>query len=231
MNRIALTAALFATTLAGSAVARPESPANERRFDVDRFAAIDLAGSDNVRVVSGTAISVVASGDPRAVAALAIEVRGDTLRVGRKPGNWRDKGAIVSVTIPTLRAATISGSGSLRAIAIRVPAFIGRISGSGGMSLTSLRAGDARFDLSGSGSIVADGSADRVSIDLGGSGRVDTRHLAAADVTVTMGGSGSITATASRTADVRAGGSGSVAVSGGPTCTVRGTGTAVVRCG
>ncbi len=231
MNRLAIIAPLLATTLAGSAIAQSGSSSTERRFDVGRFDAIDLAGSDDVRVVPGTAISVVATGDPRAVAALAIEVRGDTLRVARKSGTWRDKGAIVTVTIPTLRAATISGSGFLRATAIEAPAFVGRISGSGGMTLTALRAGQARFDLSGSGSIVADGSADAVGIDLGGSGKVDARRLAAPDVSVNMGGSGSVAATASRTAEVRAGGSGSVVVAGGPRCTVRKSGTAVVRCG
>jgi len=231
MNRFALAAALSATVLTGSAVARSDASSTERRFDVGRFDAIDLAGSDDVRVVPGTAISVVATGDPRTVAALAIEVRGDTLRVARKPGSWRDKGAVVIVTIPTLRAATISGSGFLRATAVTAPAFVGRISGSGGMTLTALRASDARFDLSGSGSIVADGSADTVTIDLGGSGKVDARRLATPDVSVNMGGSGSVAATASRTAEVRAGGSGSVVVAGGPRCAVRKSGTAVVRCG
>lgn len=228
MNRIAL----FATALLTASLAVPvAAQSGDRRFDVGRFDAIELTGSDDVRVVAGDTVSVVASGDPRAVAALAIEVRGDTLRVGRRPGNWRDKGALVTVTMPTLRAATISGSGGIRAAGIEGRAFTGRIGGSGGMTLAALRVGSVRFDLAGSGSIVADGSADSVAIDLGGSGNVDTRRLATPAVTVDIGGSGSVAATASRTAAVRAGGSGSVRITGGARCDVRKGGSGSVRCG
>lgn len=207
----------------------------ERRFDVGRFDAIDLAGSDDVRVVPGLSFAVVASGDRRAVAALSIAVRGDTLHVGRLPGRYRDAGATVTVTMPMpmpmLRAATISGSGGFRASGVRGRTFAGRISGSGGMILTGLRVGSAQFDLGGSGSIVADGSADSVGIDLGGAGRIDTQRLATPVVVIELGGSGSVAATAARTAGIRAAGSGSVRVTGHPACDIRNTGTATVRCG
>ncbi|WP_374293587.1 GIN domain-containing protein [Sphingomonas sp.] len=186
---------LSLTLLLAAASAGAQS--GERRFNLDRFDAVELASPDAVRVVPGDAYSVTASGDPRAVAALAITVRGDTLHVDRTPGSHRDRGATVTVAMPAMRAAMLSGSGSIRASGIAGPAFTGRLGGSGSMVMTGMKVGRASFALGGSGSIVAEGAADAVAIDLGGSGRIDTGKLATPGVATDMGGSGAITATAS----------------------------------
>lgn len=215
--------------LATAAIA--QSAAGPRRFAVTGFDAIDLTGADSIRVLPGATPSVIAEGDPRAVAALAIDVRDGTLRVGRKPGNWHDEGARITVTMPHLRAARISGSGAIRVGAVTGRDFTGTISGSGALAITDLDAETARFALPGSGTITAAGRAARVGIALDGSGRIDTRALATPAVRVTMGGSGSVDATATRSADVAAGGSGSIRVTGGAQCAVRNSGAASVRCG
>ncbi len=227
MNRLTHAAAL--TLAVASSPASPQS--SEQRFNVRGFNAVELTASDSIQIVQGSTVSVVATGDPRAIAALAIDVRGETLRVGRRPGTWRDKGARITVTMPSLRAALLSGSGEIRAGAIERRDFAASISGSGGIVLTDLRVGTARFDLSGSGSIVASGHASTVAIDMSGSGSINTRRLATSAVTVDLGGSGTVTATASRTATIGAGGSGMIRVSGGARCDVRKGGSAIVRCG
>lgn len=222
----------LATSFAGLATsAIAQSDAAPRRFAVTGFDAIDLSGSDSIRVLPGATLSVIADGDPRAVAALAIDVRDGTLRVGRKPGNWRDQGARITVTLPRLRAARISGSGDIRVGAVAGRDFTGSISGSGTLAVTDLDAETARFALPGSGTITAAGRATQVAIALDGSGRIDTRALATPVVRVTMGGAGTIAATATRTADIAASGSGSIRVAGGATCAVRNSGAASVRCG
>lgn len=203
----------------------------ERHFDLGRFDAVELASFDRIRIVTGDGFAVTAGGDPRAVATLALSVRGNTLRVDRTPGSHTDRGAVVTVTMPSLRAATLSGSGSIEASGISGRSFTGRITGSGGMTLGRLAVNDARLDLDGSGSIVADGSAQAIDIDLGGSGRIDTRRVAVRGVTIALGGSGSVMAASTGTAIIRASGSGSVRVAGGPRCDVRNSGTAIVRCG
>ena len=138
----------LATSFAGLATsAIAQSDAAPRRFAVTGFDAIDLSGSDSIRVLPGATLSVIADGDPRAVAALAIDVRDGTLRVGRKPGNWRDQGARITVTLPRLRAARISGSGDIRVGAVAGRDFTGSISGSGTLAVTDLDAETARFAL------------------------------------------------------------------------------------
>ncbi|WP_294339305.1 head GIN domain-containing protein [uncultured Sphingomonas sp.] len=225
MIRTATTAALLLAATAAIA----QGP--ERRFDVKGFDAVELDSSDAIRVMRGARFSVTAAGDPRAVAALDVSVRGGTLRVDRRPGRYNDRGATVTVVMPALRAANLSGSGSIRVDGVASDGFTGRLGGSGSLILDTLAARTATFDLSGSGTISATGRADTVKLALGGSGRIDTRRLATRDITVDLGGSGAVTAAATTTAYVRAGGSGSVRIDGSATCTIRKGGTATVHCG
>lgn len=229
MNR-RLLLALSLAAVAASSFAQQSGQQSGRRFDVGRFSAIELTGSDDVRVTSG-APAVSASGDPRALEALLVEVRGDTLHIGRRAGRWRDRGAVVSVSVPALRAAAIRGSGNLRVAHVAGAEFAGSVGGSGNLSLAHVEAARLRLAVGGSGSIVASGSAPSAAIDVGGSGNVDARALRTRDLVVAIGGSGSVVAVASGTATVSAGGSGSAVVTGGAQCTVSPSGSGSVRCG
>lgn len=213
--------------IAGTATAQSA----DRHFDVRGFDAVDLASSDTLRIMPGAAFSVFAEGDPRAVASLAIDVRGGTLHVGRTPGRHDDRGAMVTVTMPALRAMTLSGSGAIEAAGAGGNTITARLSGSGQVRLPNLHARQARVILDGSGSITATGQADRVSVDLGGSGHVEASELATSTLAVDLGGSGSVSAAAFSAASIKAGGSGSVRVSGHPACAVTKSGTARVTCG
>lgn len=246
-----LAAALFAAGIAVAAAAPSGAPSGERRFAVHRFDAIDLAGPDNVRVVTGDTVSVVASGDPGALAMLRIDVRGTTLRIGRQPGRSQDRGALVTVTMPALRAATITGSGDMEAAAGPVARFAGRVDGSGTLRLRDLRTGEARIDIAGSGDVMLDGvvrgplaialpgagdlvaigKAGSVAIHLTGTGDVDAAGLATPTLGVDLSGTGNVKARASGTARIAASGTGGVIVAGHPRCTVRHNGLSTVRCG
>ena len=201
-----------------------------RRFDVAGFDAIDLTGSDDVRVVRSDSVSVVASGDPRAVAALMVTVDRGTLRISRKPGRWQDRGATVTVTVPSLRAATLSGSGAMD-VGAMATTFDARLPGSGELTLRDLHGETVRMELAGSGDLTASGTVRQADIRLAGSGDIDARALAVRDLSVDLGGSGTVRAQASDTASLSIGGSGDVTVAGHPRCTVRKSGSGTVRCG
>ena len=229
---VALSACVIAVERLGTAGPYAAAEAvDARRFTVTGFDKVDLSSSDRLVVVRGDLFAVTASGDPRGVAALAIAAEGDTLHIGRTPGQHRDQGAIVTVTMPSLRAVSLSGSGSIRADGVAGHDFVGALGGSGSMALSGLKATSVRLSLDGSGSITAAGDAAAVAIDLGGSGAIDTRGLATPALTIDLGGSGSVNATSSRAAAIDAGGSGSVRVAGGPRCDIRKRGFASVRCG
>ena len=226
MKNTFLAALLLGCSLATTASAQTA----DRRFDVEGFDAIELSGSSNVRVTSGRTVSVVASGDPRSVAALAVDVRGGTLRISRQVGTSDRRRSTVLVTVPTLRAATISGSGELDVGPVVVDTFAADISGSGTVRISGLTARSARFAMSGSGTIVASGRAEAVVVDLSGTGRVDATALPSGSADVSLSGSGSISASASGSATVRAAGSGEIRISGGARCDVRNGGGVTVRC-
>lgn len=197
-----------AMLLSASPIVAQEGP---RHFNVSGFDSVDVASSDKVEIMEGSAFSVVASGDGQAVQSLAITVEAGTLHVDRTPGRHRDSGAFVRVTVPTLRAASLSGSGSI--------------------TLTPQQASLLRLDLRGSGSIRAQGRAKSVSINLTGSGSIDTRQLATPAITVDLSGSGSVVASATGTASIHASGSGNVEILGDIGCRVRKSGSGSVRCG
>ncbi len=212
--------------IASAAGAQPA----DRRFDVGGFDTVELASSDTIRIVPGASFSVTAAGDPRAVASLALDVRGGTLRIRRTPGQHSDRGAAITVRMPVVRAVNLSGSGTINAGGVGGESVTARLSGSGQVRLADLHARQVHLILDGSGSITASGRADRVRVNLGGSGRVETTALATPTLAVDLGGSGEVAATASSAASIRAGGSGSVRVTGHPTCAVTKSGTARVTC-
>lgn len=202
----------------------------ERRFSATGFDAVTLSGSDRVVVTTGSVASVVASGDPDAIAALRIGTRGGTLHIDRLPRSYHDRGAIVTVTVPRLSKVTLDGSGSIRARGVAGPRFAANGNGSGNIVVEELRAAETRLSLAGSGSVVATGSSAQLWIDASGSGSVDTSQLAARDVDVTSSGSSSVRAHASGRAAINGSGSGPVSVDGAADCRVSKSGSGSIRC-
>ena len=99
--------------LTAATVTAPASAA-ERRFDVAGFDKVALAGSDDVVVRHGNNFAVVAAGDSAQLDRLEIKVEDNTLKIGRKKGNWSwsIKDVIVTVTLPALRGASSHGTTS-----------------------------------------------------------------------------------------------------------------------
>ncbi|MDR6787716.1 hypothetical protein J2Y58_001068 [Sphingomonas sp. BE138] len=231
-----MTAAALCALLGGCVIAvgngdtADAAPIETRRFEVAAFDRVVLAAGDAVRVLSGDTASVVASGDPRALSALSVTVEHGQLRVARKSGRWSDRGAVVTVTVPVLRDAELSGSGSMDVEAV-APAFAAHLSGSGSLDLRGVRGDTVTIDADESGSVTASGAVRSLDVRVRGSGDVDARALAARDVRVDLSGSGSVRAQASQTADVSAGGSGDVTIAGSPRCSVSKGGSGSVRCG
>ena len=96
-------------------------PSGSRSFDVSGFDQVKLAGSDNVRVVAGSAFSVQATGPEKTLEKLEIAVRGSTLTVGRKSKSWsmgwsNNPSATVTITMPVIKGASLAGSGDFSPI-------------------------------------------------------------------------------------------------------------------
>lgn len=106
-------------------------PATESR-DVAPFAAVDLAGGNNVTIHVGGEQSVVVSADDNLLDHVTTTVEGGKLVIGTTPGSMATKAPMsVDVTVPTLRALTLSGSGTVVADGIDAKRLTVALPGSG----------------------------------------------------------------------------------------------------
>ena len=223
-------AAAAGSTLVVAATSVRAEPGEERSFAVAGFDAVKSVASDTIEIVPGQRTSVVAHGDPRALASLAVDVQDRILRIGRTPGTHSDHGATIRVTLPTLRAVTLAGSSDIRAEAVDGSEFTANLYGSGKLEFPSVRVRRLALKLDGSGRIIAAGRSDETTISMGGTGEIDTRRLVTPDLAITLGGSGTIVASASRVAHVDASGAGNVQVTGHPRCDIHKSGTTQIAC-
>lgn len=216
--------ALSALLAAGPAVAA------DRNFSVGNFSKLRVTGSMDVKVSTGSAASVRATGSAADLERLEIAVRGDTLVIGSKSGswNWSRDGVDVYVTVPSLSAAALTGSGDVEISRMAAPSVDLAVTGSGDMDVKAVDSPSVAMAVSGSGDLDVAGRCGKGSISLRGSGDVDADDLACSTLQISVMGSGDVSARASGTAAIAIMGSGDVTVVGGARCTTsaRGSGTA-----
>lgn len=222
---------------------------NQRTFAASGFDSVELAGSDDVSVRVGGGFAVTAEGDAEALDTLKITRDGGTLRVSRRNGRSRGH-ARVTVTMPAITAATLSGSGNLSVDRVEARAFKAKLAGSGNLTVATLRAeetdlsiagsGNAALSgragaldvaIAGSGNVTLAGESDRLEVSIAGSGDVAGERLVAKAADIKVMGSGSVRATVDGQAEVMSMGSGDVDLGARARCSVRKMGSGSVRCG
>jgi len=188
--------------LRGSGIA-----ASQRR-QVPRFAGVELAGSNTVVLRVGDRQSVVVHADDNLLGRVTTEVRDGRLVIGNTPGSFTTKAPMrVEIRVPSIGLLALSGSGAVVATGIRGPAL--------------------KVTLTGSGTLRASGTVDRLDATLTGSGDVELLQLVAADAHAVVSGSGRILVTATRRLDASVLGSGTILYGGKParlTTSVTGSG-------
>ncbi|MEA3060753.1 MAG: hypothetical protein QOJ94_534 [Sphingomonadales bacterium] len=204
-------------------------------FPVGAFTKVALGGSADVVVTVGGAPSVRAEGDAERIGRMDIRVEGDQLMIGskrRQGWHWNDKGGPVTVyvTVPSLAAAEIGGSGDMKIDKVQGNSFAASIGGSGDIQIASLQTGEANVSLAGSGSVTAGGKAQHATLSIAGSGDIDLGNLEVRTASVSMVGSGSAAIKAVESADVSIMGSGDVTVTGGGKCQVHKMGSGSANC-
>ena len=180
------------------------------------FAAVDSAGSFDVKVDRGDMFGVHVAVDSNIEPLLHTRVVGGTLVIGSdEPVTDLLPGPHVTVTMPHLTTATLSGSGLFSVAGFEEDDPIRLVlSGSGNLDFQGTApAVTARLD--GSGEIDLAGESDRVTLALDGSGSIDARALPAKNGSVGLAGSGRVLATVGERVDVSLSGSGQIDLYGG----------------
>ncbi|MBX0292658.1 DUF2807 domain-containing protein [Hymenobacter sp. HSC-4F20] len=189
---------------------------------VGAFTSVGLGGSMRVVLRQGSPQKVEAEGDAEDLNHLETVVQNGRLRIGTKKegyfSSYNYKGNVtVYVTMPTIKALAVSGSGTLKAAdGIRADNLDLAVSGSGGIQLASVTADKISSSLSGSGTIEAAGVAPDHNISVSGSGDVKATNLQSKTCSVSISGSGDCRVRASQSLQASIVGSGDVYVVGNP---------------
>ena len=178
--------------------------------DVAAFDSVELAGSNNVVIRVGEKQSVVVRADDNLLDRVTTEVQSGKLVIGNLPGSFTTKSPMsVAVSVPTLDALTLTGSGNI--------------------VVDGIEAENLTVTLPGSGTLTGSGTATRLDVTVSGSGTVQFTRLVANDVRAVVSGSGSILVTATERLDASVSGSGAVLYTGNPQdVTKRVTGTGAI---
>lgn len=128
----------------GSGNAKTESRA------VASFSKIDLTGAPDVEVTVGPATSVELTADDNLLPMIETTVSGETLKIGSKGSYSTSLGVKVKITVPSLDALAISGSGNVH--------------------VKGLKTGEMEVKIAGSGNITLTGGVDRLRVHILGSG-------------------------------------------------------------
>jgi hypothetical protein len=207
-----------------------------RDFQVASFDRVSLAGSHNVIVTVGGQPSVRAEGDAKQLERLDIRVEDGELKIGTRKTSGisfrrESKSVTIHVTVPSLSAASLAGSGDLRIDKVEGDRFAAAIAGSGDIEIGAMRVAAADFKIGGSGGIRATGAAQNSNISVAGSGSLELGALETRRTKVSLAGSGDVHARATEAADVSIMGSGDVTMAGPAKCNVSKMGSGDVHCG
>jgi hypothetical protein len=183
---------------AGNPVVRGSGAIRSEQREVAGFTAISLSGGGDVQVEQSGVESLTVEAEENLLPLLETRVDNGRLTLGSRPNvNISPTRPIrYHVTVKSLTALNISGSGSFRVEGIDTPRL--------------------RADISGSGSATLAGRADDVRLIVSGSGDYDAAGLASKTASVEISGSGSATVNASERVEAHVSGSGSVRYLGNP---------------
>jgi hypothetical protein len=176
--------------------------------DVAPFSRVDLAGANTVAIRVDAPRSVAVTGDDNLVDRVTTTVRAGRLVID-DTGSFSTRAPMhVAVSVPSLDAVAISGSGTV--------------------TVEGMAGAEFRAELTGEGTLVASGTTERLTATLAGAGTLDLHDLAATDATARLEGAGTIRVRATSTLDATLTGVGTILHSGDPAVVVHDTGTGSV---
>lgn len=211
--------------------------AAERRYPVTDFDRVQVDGPYEVTLATGFTGGARAEGSAEALDRISIEVQGNVLKVRPNRSAWggypgdRTGPVKIFLTTRTLRAAAVTGSGSLevdRARGLRVDVSV---SGSGRLGVAAVDADNLVVGLLGSGRIALAGRASQLKATIQGSGDLAAAGLKAEDAQVTADTAGSVAVAVARTVKLKLSGSGDVEIAGNASCAIEGEGSGKILCG
>ncbi len=190
----------------------------EQTFDVSGFDRVTLAGSGNLFIQTGDTEGLTVRGDDNLISLLDVQVNGDELTIGFKPGSSVNPTLPMDfyVTVNNLSNVRLLGSGDVQIAKLNTNDLDVQIAGSGDMNIDQLTANRFSVEIPGSGRVQVSGNVTDQTITILGSGNYDAANLQSANATISIAGSADVTIAASDTLSINIAGNGTVRYSGNP---------------
>ena len=176
--------------------------------EVAPFTEVELTGANTVVIHVGMPLLVAVTGDDNLVGRVTTVVRAGRLVIDNTGSFTRKPPMRVAVSVPSLDAMELSGSGTV--------------------TVDGVTGADFNADLAGDGTLVVSGTVQGVTAVLGGAGTLDLNDLLVTDARAQLPGTGTIRVHATSTLDATLTGTGTILYRGDPTVTMRNTGTGTV---
>jgi hypothetical protein len=229
---LALARLALPLTLLVSVAALPAHAERQAR-PVSGFTAIALSAPLKLELVQGDTESLALEGDAAALAEIETVVENATLQIRSRTKKFFNFGPAPKVrayvTAKNIESLRISGSGDISSTALRANALKVGISGSGDVRIGALAATSLDVSISGSGDVTVAGKADRIVAGISGSGDVKAGKLETREAKVSIAGSGDIALWTKDSLTVKIAGSGDVRYYGDPALTKSVAGSGSVK--
>ncbi len=189
-----------------------------------------VAGPDTVVVTRGDELNITVSGDDKAVNAVRFSLEDGSLGISREKDSWKKSGvATIRVTMPSLKAMVLAGTGNIEAASMSGRADV-TIAGSGTAKVARLEAEELDLTIAGSGDFEAAGAVEKLDITIAGSGQANMAGLKVGNADISVAGSGDAEFASDGKVDASIMGSGTVTVNGRADCTVSAMGSGKLNC-
>jgi hypothetical protein len=180
--------------------------------DVAAFTGIRFDGGGTVAIVVGREHSVAIETNEGVMGGVRTEVSGTQLRIWRR-FSPRPERFHVDISLPVLTSLQLNGSVRTEVHgAILTPRFELRVAGSSHVAVDEMTVDEFAAKISGSGQLVAGGSAERLILATNGSANMNLGDLEAASARVSIHGSGRLTLDVSEQLEGSISGSGTIQV-------------------
>jgi len=178
--------------------------------------AVNLSGVGDLTIQLGDENKIEIETDDNILPLVETKAADGELTVRAKGNVAPTQGLNYRVTLRSLDALSVSGSGTATVVRWTWSAGKVSISGSGDVLVTESALASLAVKLSGSGTLTASGRADSLDLHISGSGTCHADGLQANEAKVVISGSGSAEVWAERDLSAKLSGSGSVTYAGNP---------------
>jgi hypothetical protein len=195
---------------------------------VEDFDRVLVSGDYDVRIAADTATALRLEGDDNLLPLLQTRVVGGTLQIQSERPLRPARRILIEIGTPNLAGVGTSGSSDVRVTGVGSPAFDADVSGSGSLHAEG-SFGRLSTTVSGSGNVTGEGTAETIDVDVSGSGDVNLLAVRALSGEVDGSGSSDVAVHVTERLVVSMSGSGDVRYAGRPTVDASTSGSATVR--